>query len=164
MLALPSLNLSLSSSFTTSREMLSQFSTCSGWIRYVFRNVKWCFNASWGLIMFHLFETLKARAIFRFTLELPTVKNYIWYNWVISLSGTHYSQRQDSLTPRWIFIVREKYTFQVFNSPRDDISLTIRLREKWHISFKLLHAKAKITDISATGQVKGYAWLLEQHN
>ena len=72
----------LSSSSTTSRESLPQFSTCSGWrwfkvgekikenyhvlvnqfhgnfnsktlacrkIKSVFRDVKWCFNASWGL-------------------------------------------------------------------------------------------------------------------
>ena len=72
----------LSSSSTTSRELLSQFSTCSGWrwfevgekikdnyhvlvnqfhgnfhsktlgcrkIKCVFRDVKWCFNASWRL-------------------------------------------------------------------------------------------------------------------
>ena len=58
----------LSSSSTTSRELLSQFSTCSGWrwfevgeklkkiIMYwwasfmeIFRDVRWCFNASWGL-------------------------------------------------------------------------------------------------------------------
>ena len=72
----------LSSSSTTSRELLSQFSTCSAWrwfwswwkineychvlinqfhgnfqsktpscrrIKYDFRDVKWCFNASWGL-------------------------------------------------------------------------------------------------------------------
>ena len=82
MLTLSSLNLPLSSSSTTSRELLSQFSTCSGWrwfengwqieenshvlvnqfhgdahsktpscreINLVFRVVKWCFNASWGL-------------------------------------------------------------------------------------------------------------------
>ena len=81
-LTLSILNLSLSSSSTTSRELLSQFSTCSGWrcfevggknkdnylvlvnqfhgnfhsktlgcrkIKCVFRDVKWCFNASWGL-------------------------------------------------------------------------------------------------------------------
>ena len=79
---LSSLNLPLSSSSTTSRELLSQFSTCSGWrwlevrekvkenchvfvnqflgnihsktfgcwkIESVFGDVKWCFNASWGL-------------------------------------------------------------------------------------------------------------------
>ena len=81
-LTFSSLNLPLSSSSTTSRELLPQFSTCSGWrwlavvikntenyhalvnqfprnfrsrtlscrkIRYVFSDVKWCFNASWGL-------------------------------------------------------------------------------------------------------------------
>ena len=84
-LTLSVLNLPLSSSSTTSRELLPQFSTCngmkmiwSGWkneknchvlvnqfhgnihpktckspsyrkIKSVFRDVKWCFNASWGL-------------------------------------------------------------------------------------------------------------------
>ena len=79
-LTLSGLNLPLSSSSTTSRELLSQFSICSGWrwcdvkikencyalvnqvhrnfrsntlccrkIKSVFRDVKWCFNASWGL-------------------------------------------------------------------------------------------------------------------
>ena len=74
-LTLSGLNLPLSSSSTTSRELLSQFSTCSVWrwfenyhvlvkpfhgnfrsktlacrkIKSVFRDVKWCFNASWGL-------------------------------------------------------------------------------------------------------------------
>ena len=81
-LTLSGLNLPLSSSSTTSRELLSQFSTCSRWrwfdvvwklkenchalvnqfhgnfrsktlccrkIKSVFRDVKWCFNASWGL-------------------------------------------------------------------------------------------------------------------
>ena len=84
-LILSGLNLPLSSSSTTSRELLSQFSTCSGWrwfdvvkklqkifmylvvlvnqfhgnfhskticcrkIKFVFRDVKWCFIASWGL-------------------------------------------------------------------------------------------------------------------
>ena len=63
------LNLRLSSSSTTSRELLSQFSTCSGWKWFkvgeklkkiamcwkfslwnpVFRHAKWCFSASWGL-------------------------------------------------------------------------------------------------------------------
>ena len=77
-LTLSSLNLPLSSSSSTSRELLSQFPTCSGWrcfevggnyhvlvnqfhgnfhsktlgcrkIRSVFKDVKWCFNAPWGL-------------------------------------------------------------------------------------------------------------------
>ena len=79
-LTLSSLNLPLPSSSTTSRELLSQFSTCSGWrwlevggkwknillflkrlrenfrpkttgfqeIKSFFRDLKWCFNASWG--------------------------------------------------------------------------------------------------------------------
>ena len=75
-LTLSSLNLPLSSSSTTSRELLSQFSTCSGWrwlvvgdkwkmknntpiIKRVLRILslcvgnwvryaKWCFAASWG--------------------------------------------------------------------------------------------------------------------
>ena len=76
---LSSLNLPLSSSSTTSSELLSQFSTCSGWrwfdvvtencnvlvnkfhgnfrsktpsyrkIKSVSRDVKWCFNAWWGV-------------------------------------------------------------------------------------------------------------------
>ena len=78
---LSSLNLPLSSSSTTNRELLSQFSTCSEWrrlavgenlkknchvlvnqfhgnfpitlgcgkIKSALRDVKWCFNASWGL-------------------------------------------------------------------------------------------------------------------
>ena len=77
-LTLSILNLPLSSSSTTSRELLAQFSTCSEWrwlevgetlpcigkpvswnfqyktsscrkIKSVFRDVKWCFNASWGI-------------------------------------------------------------------------------------------------------------------
>ena len=80
-LTISSLNLLLSSSSITSRELLSQFSTCSGWmiwcglkikenyhvlvnqfhgnfrsktlcwrkITFVSRDLKWWFNASWGL-------------------------------------------------------------------------------------------------------------------
>ena len=77
-LTLSNLNLPLSSSSTTSRELLSQFTTCSEWrwfevgenyhvlvnqfhenfhsktpscrkIRSVFKDVRRCFNASWGL-------------------------------------------------------------------------------------------------------------------
>ena len=62
-LPLSGLSLPLSSSSTKSRELLPQFSTCSGWrwfdvvsktlccrkIKSVFRDVKWCFNASSGL-------------------------------------------------------------------------------------------------------------------
>ena len=80
----------LSSSSTTSRELLSQFSTCSGWrwfdggeklekIRSVFRDVKWCFNP---LILHdaleHHFTSLKAHLIF---LQQRVLERKFPWNW-----------------------------------------------------------------------------------
>ena len=114
-LNLSSLNLLLSSSSTTSRELLSQFSTCSGWkmtlkcvkncqvgllvsqshgnfhsktpscekIKAVFRDVKWCFNASWGLkglecrnCHFVKFQIRPANARWRFAV-IPWLGNHV---------------------------------------------------------------------------------------
>ena len=111
-LTLSSLNLPLSSSPTTSCELLSQFSTCSWWrwfevdgkinkntmyqfngnfcsktlawrkIKYVFRDVKWCFIASRvleGLTKLRLFYK-EYHALLKSTLLVFWVKNFLGYH------------------------------------------------------------------------------------